>query len=70
MWVSFKYKSTPTTVPIKSINMGGEFLLTPLIIEKYLVYLMSAISNIESKDRDVMPWSGKLPKELKVASPR
>jgi transposase len=45
-----------------------------LIIEKYLVYLIDIISNTEAKNRDTlldaMPWSEKLPKDLKVASAR
>lgn len=41
-----------------------------LKIERYLCYLFDAISNLEIKDRnsliDLMPWSEKIPEELKV----
>ncbi|MBU3090180.1 IS66 family transposase [Clostridium gasigenes] len=41
-----------------------------LIVEKYLVYLIDTLSNIEIKNRDTlidaMPWSNELPNELKV----
>lgn len=41
-----------------------------LIVEKYLVYLLDVLSNSENKNKelllDIMPWSKKLPKELKI----
>ena len=41
-----------------------------LIVEKYLVYLMNVLSNTETKNRDnlidVMPWSNKLPNDLRI----
>lgn len=41
-----------------------------LIVEKYLVYLMDMLSNIEVKDKDTllkyMPWSKELPEDLRL----
>ncbi|MHC1684231.1 MAG: IS66 family transposase [Clostridiaceae bacterium] len=41
-----------------------------LVIEKYLVYLMDVLSNLEIKNRDTlikyMPWSKELPEDLKL----
>jgi len=41
-----------------------------LVVEKYLVYLMDVLSNMDNKTKDalidVMPWSKKLPENLKI----
>ena len=41
-----------------------------LVVEKYLVYLMDMLSNLENKDKDTllkyMPWSKELPEDLKL----
>lgn len=41
-----------------------------LVVEKYLVYLMNILSNLEIKDKDTllkyMPWSKELPEELRL----
>ena len=41
-----------------------------LKIERYLQYLFNAVSNLEFRDRDsligLMPWSDKIPEELKL----
>ena len=45
-----------------------------LIVEKYLVYLMDVISNLEIRNADtllkVMPWSKELPDEVKLQNKR
>jgi transposase len=39
-----------------------------LVVEKYLVYLMDVMSNLENKNKDTllkhMPWSKELPKDV------
>ena len=41
-----------------------------LVVEKYLVYLMDVLSNLENKDKDTllkhMPWSKELPEDIKL----
>lgn len=41
-----------------------------LVVEKYLVYLMNILSNLEIKDKDTllkyMPWSKELPEKLRL----
>lgn len=41
-----------------------------LIVEKYLVYLMNELSNIDTKNSEnlihILPWSDKIPQELKI----
>lgn len=41
-----------------------------LIVEKYLVYLMNILSNLEKNDKDTllkyMPWSEELPEDIKL----
>ena len=41
-----------------------------LVVEKYLVYLMNVMSNLENKDKDKllkhMPWSHALPETVKL----
>jgi transposase len=41
-----------------------------LVVEKYLVYLMDVLSNLQDKDKDMllkhMPWSKELPDDIKL----
>ena len=42
-----------------------------LIVEKYLVYLLGILSNVDLKDKDmmlkIMPWSKDIPLELRAS---
>lgn len=41
-----------------------------LVVEKYLIYLMDVLCNLENKNKDTllkhMPWSKELPEEVKL----
>lgn len=41
-----------------------------LVVEKYLIYLMGVVSNLEFKDKDTllnhMPWYKELPKDVRL----
>jgi transposase len=46
---------------VETVKVNG------LVVEKYLVYLMDALSNLENKDKDTllkpMPWSKEIPEK-------
>lgn len=62
-------KGAKASASIYSIIETAKF--NELIVEKYLVYLLGMLSNVDSKDKDrmlqIMPWSNDIPAELRAS---